>query len=306
VATTIETLPLGTRTLAYIVAHSYDFLRLLVSLALLFAAGLKASQLSSEYLPLSSLWESRFFLTILVLTEIGVGIWLIFGIYAKWSRIAALALFLEFFIYSLLQGLIGQQSCGCLGKMDISPWLMCMFDAVVVAALLSLRPTLYENPLTNSGSGRLLVFVIVYLLIAIPAATNMILYYPRAPLLPLRRDRQLRPEVAVDVSNPTSEEMLKLIGDAAQLSFTIDPQLVHLPPDYGRIGPTKLTVWQLMEGIVEHQRLPARWDKTEQGYHLRNVAPLGTRGSPWLASAAIGAALVFGARVWTTRKKNTH
>ena len=291
------------RTCSLVGANSYDLLRLFVSFALLSAAGLKAYELANEYIFPASVWDSRPFLILLVLIELGLGLWLLFALYAEWSRLAALALFLEFLVFSLVQGLVGYKSCGCLGKLEISPWLTLVFDAIVVCALLALQPKQSGGPKLSSARLRLFALMMVYGLVAAPAVTNMILYFPRAPMWPLRVDKPLRAQLPIDLKRPSTEEILSPMRQATGLNLTIDAALESLAPDYGRIGPTRLTVWQLMEGIAEHQRVPARWDKVENGYHLRSVAFVGSRLTPWFISAALGAAILLGTRVWVASGK---
>ena len=85
-----------------------------------------------------------------VIFEAGL-LWLLINerqVASKW--IVAVAGFAVFSLFSLGWVLIGKQSCGCLGVIEVSPFLMLCFDATVLLSLLWFRP----NWASVSESGR--------------------------------------------------------------------------------------------------------------------------------------------------------
>jgi hypothetical protein len=74
------------------------------------------------------------------IVEALVGLWLLSGFWARGAWFAGIGLFGTLATVSGYLGLIGQTSCGCFGRVDVSPWVSLALDAVCVAALLAVRP----------------------------------------------------------------------------------------------------------------------------------------------------------------------
>jgi hypothetical protein len=72
--------------------------------------------------------------------EIGLGIWLLSGLYPRAAWYTALACFTAFAGVSFYKGFSGAASCGCFGRMQTNPWYTAGFDAAAVVALLSFLP----------------------------------------------------------------------------------------------------------------------------------------------------------------------
>src|SRR5262249_46748666 len=100
-------------------------------------------------------------------------------------------------------------------------------------------------------------------------------------------------EATMDLKNPSSEEILAALGTSTKMSFSMSDRLLRDQPDYGRIGPTRLSAWSTMIMLAETQEIPVRWEKTPDGYHLASALPFGNRLTPWLISAAVGLVLTF-------------
>lgn len=261
--------------------------RVLASILLFMAATMRAYQLSTEYPEYAtSLWESRVFLVFLTQVQICLGLWLFVGVYPIWSRIVSLGIFAEFALYSLIQAFIGQRSCGCFGRFEVSPWITFALASLVVALMAHGRPAEVLNKPDKTDYGRVHLFVGLMVLISIPTFVNSVVYWPSSPMLALRRDRRLGSVISMDEKAPTTDHLLHVLSTNTRLRFSADSSLLQLEAQYGRIGPTKMTPWQLMEGVALLQRSPARWDKVTDGYHLRGVAWFGTRYTPWLISSA--------------------
>jgi hypothetical protein len=75
--------------------------------------------------------------------------WLLSGKQSSGSWLVAVANFSGFAVVSFYQGWIGQSSCGCFGRLSVSPWYAFGLDSVIVVALVFYRPELksfWDNP----------------------------------------------------------------------------------------------------------------------------------------------------------------
>ena len=70
-----------------------------------------------------------------------VGLWLLSGVARRGAWLAAVGLFTLLAAVSIYLVAVGQPSCGCFGRVEVSPWLSLTLDAVCVAALLASRPS---------------------------------------------------------------------------------------------------------------------------------------------------------------------
>ncbi len=162
----------------------YDVVRIGLGVLLLTAAALKGYQLATEPVLETSLLTSRWFLIGVVEFELFFGLWLLAGLYAKWTWRATLLCFGGFACVAFYKALAGEASCGCFGKVPVNPWYTLTLDAAAVAALLSWRPI--ENNLADNDSHgwgcfstllhpvrRFGVVVVVSLAIGVPGALAM-------------------------------------------------------------------------------------------------------------------------------------
>jgi hypothetical protein len=80
----------------------------------------------------------------LVLSGLGIeavlGLWLVAGVFPFTARRLAMVCFGAFAVLSLLKGLRGEPSCGCLGAVQLSPWFALTFDIAALALLAAVRP----------------------------------------------------------------------------------------------------------------------------------------------------------------------
>jgi uncharacterized membrane protein YphA (DoxX/SURF4 family) len=73
------------------------------------------------------------------------GVWLLLGVYPRWSRLVALACFLVLLNVALWGVTSQRESCGCLGrKMPARPWAATALDGCAIAGLLLCAP--FEVP----------------------------------------------------------------------------------------------------------------------------------------------------------------
>ena len=118
----------------------YDVVRIGLGLLLLTAAALKGHQLATEPVAETGLLTSRWFLIAVVEFELFFGLWLMAGLWPKWTWRATLLCFGGFACVALYKALSGEASCGCFGKVPVNPWYTLIVDLCTVAALLVWRP----------------------------------------------------------------------------------------------------------------------------------------------------------------------
>jgi Methylamine utilisation protein MauE len=256
----------------------------LVCALLLSAAWGKAQELASDSIWGTRFWESRLFLASVVLVEIAFAVWLGFGLYPKWSWLAALSLFMTFALFSFYLGMKGAKYCPCFGK-GSDPMLVGLLDAVIALAL-ALCPTPAAARLTiSSAPWRFYGFGLTAVFLMAPAGLNMAYYSHTEVGLELRLDRRLYRTVKAQLRSPSSEELLQQLREATRLEFTLDRGLSAAPPNYGLWGT--LNAWSVMMMMAKRQPVPARWERTDTGYHLAAAAPWGGRAVPWLVSGGV-------------------
>jgi thiol-disulfide isomerase/thioredoxin len=116
-----------------------SFARFACAILLLIAASLKAYQLFTDP-ALGVLHGSRWLQTVLVDYELLLATWLLSGVNLRWGRRITLVTFLGFACYALFLGLSGKASCGCFGKVPISPWWSFSIDVALALMLFIWRP----------------------------------------------------------------------------------------------------------------------------------------------------------------------
>ncbi len=270
----------------------YAVWRILIALLLLTAAGLKAHVLTTQSILEREFWNTRPFLTILALVEVGLAFWVIVGLYARWTRLAVCLLFFCFFEFSLYLALSGKGNCPCFGTVKINPWWTMLLDLVVFAGL-SRCTVPREGPTATSAPARLCLFSLAFLLVAFPVVAAIVNYAPRGVIYYLRRDPRLQQRVAAELVNPRTYEVLKELEKSTGLAMTLDGRLQSLDPDFGVLNLNYVPAWSVMEMTAERQPLPARWDPTENGFILVSPSSFWSALAPWCISAAV-LLVVFG------------
>jgi hypothetical protein len=110
-------------------------------LVLIIAAALKTHQLLTEPTISKGFWESWAFFVIQIPLELGLGIWLVCGLFRKAAWILAVLGFGLFILVTLQKGLIGAESCGCFGRVKVNPWItLSAIDVPIFLGLLIFRP----------------------------------------------------------------------------------------------------------------------------------------------------------------------
>src|SRR5437879_907065 len=99
-----------------------------LGLLLLTAAGLKLYGLGIEPVSRMGIFSAPAFQFLVIVFEISLGAWLLSGKLPSGAWLTVLTAFVGFAAVSLYQGVIGQASCGCFGKLSVNPWYTFVFD----------------------------------------------------------------------------------------------------------------------------------------------------------------------------------
>ena len=110
-------------------------------LVLIVAAVLKIHQLLTEPIISKGFWESWEFFLIQIPLELGLGIWLVCGLFRKAAWVVTVLVFGLFIALTLQKGLIGAESCGCFGRVKVNPWVtLSVIDIPLFLGLVIFRP----------------------------------------------------------------------------------------------------------------------------------------------------------------------
>ena len=118
----------------------FDVVRIVLGSVLVVASFLKGFDLLTDPLAGHDFLGPRWLLIVLVGFEWGLGLWLLAGFHPRLTRWVAIACFAVFAGTTLTMALAGESSCGCFGRVRVSPWLTLSFDLAAVGALLSFPP----------------------------------------------------------------------------------------------------------------------------------------------------------------------
>jgi thiol-disulfide isomerase/thioredoxin len=109
---------------------------------LLITAGvLKAHQLMTQPINTEGFWESWLFFVIQIPLELGLGIWLVSGLFRKAGWLLATLAYGGFVVVTIIKGITGAASCGCFGTVTVNPWItLFVMDIPVFVLLIIFRP----------------------------------------------------------------------------------------------------------------------------------------------------------------------
>jgi hypothetical protein len=110
-----------------------------IAILLLTAALAKTYQLATELISWDAFTRAEYLLVALIAGELALAGLILSGRHVRLTRILALATFLAFAAYSLYLALRDEPSCGCFGRVPVSPWVTFALDLAIVAALLISR-----------------------------------------------------------------------------------------------------------------------------------------------------------------------
>jgi len=100
--------------------------KIVMTVAGLFLIGasiLKSHQLLTEPIVSKGFWESWAFFVIQIPLEMGLGIWLVSGLFRKAGWLLGFLSFGFFIGVTLYKGITGEASCGCFGRIHVNPWI---------------------------------------------------------------------------------------------------------------------------------------------------------------------------------------
>jgi Protein of unknown function (DUF1573) len=121
---------------------SYSLVAKALAVLVVAAAVLKLQGLGEGPVSASGVFSAPEFQMAIIEFEAILAVWLFSGKYPVGSWLMASVVFVCFAVVSASQGLIGQTSCGCFGRLTVNPWQAFVLDLVVLAALAIGRPDL--------------------------------------------------------------------------------------------------------------------------------------------------------------------
>lgn len=103
---------------------------------LIVAGILKVHQLLTEPIISEGFWESWAFFVIQIPLELGLGIWLLCGLFRKAAWLLSVIAFGGFIVVTFYETYTGAESCGCFGTVSVDPWITLYFIDVPIFVLL--------------------------------------------------------------------------------------------------------------------------------------------------------------------------
>jgi hypothetical protein len=119
----------------------WHFVRILLGIALLLAAGLKVHQFATTPAVTPGLVGNRWLALAITEIELVLGLLLLFNMVRRPFWFACILFFSAAAAVSLSKALAGTSSCGCFGQLQINPWMSFAFDLVAITLLVAVRPS---------------------------------------------------------------------------------------------------------------------------------------------------------------------
>ena len=151
---------------------SYRIVFRCLGVLLVVASLLKSHQLATAPLPPTE-WLPPTALSLVVQFELLIGILLVFDVAPRLLWWISMVLFASFALASLQKALLGYDSCGCFGNLEISPWWTLTIDLAAVVALVIWCPPLRQSTRRESLSRRWFVAVLIYTAVGMPLGIAM-------------------------------------------------------------------------------------------------------------------------------------
>jgi hypothetical protein len=173
--------------------------------------------------------------------EAMVGIWLLSGYARQSAWLAGAVLFATLAGVSLYLAWIGQESCGCFGKVVVSPWVSLVADLVCVTALV------WSRPKVESVKGNLLSVLCALLVLGVLSVANYSVTV-RREIARLRGDALFIGETELDAGMKRKDELdsipvqienlttsdIRLIGGVASCACVVTDDLPLVIPAKGK------------------------------------------------------------------------
>lgn len=113
----------------------------IAGVVLVVAALLKVHQLLTEPVLSTGFWESWLFFVIQIPLELGLGIWLLCGLFRKAAWLIGVFAFALFIAVTIQKSVTGAASCGCFGRVQVNPWItLFAIDVPLFILLLIFQP----------------------------------------------------------------------------------------------------------------------------------------------------------------------
>lgn len=210
---------------------------------MLAAAVAKSYQLTTELLGWSAFTTVEALSIVLIGVEVGLAVLLLSGRYARLARWLIVICFLAFAGYSFYAGTAGHRTCGCLGKVPLSPWASLVFDLIVIGVFSFTKPVagwqgLYRSLIPYFAGSVLLLFALsatsLLLFGSIPIGLSA-LAGERVVVSPtvLRMgsaERGAHREITVNVTNLDSKPVQLLGAQQCVLFYLTDKLPIELAP----------------------------------------------------------------------------
>ncbi len=195
--------------------RGFNVLRVAMAVILLAAAGLKSYKQITEPALKAGFFDSRWFVIWVVELELLFAVWLLSlhplrsgngtadnttsslplvpcpstegrerVISARgedfWAWLASICLFSMFGCISLWNAIAGETTCGCFGRLDVSPWLTTAMDLAFVAALIRFRPQLLRSKrlLPAFGLQRVGSILLIWAVVGGPVGFAVACFHP--------------------------------------------------------------------------------------------------------------------------------
>jgi len=84
----------------------------------------------------------------------------------------------------------------------------------------------------------------------------------------LQDDPRLRVLVTLDFQRPRLADVLRSLGEAAELRLTAPPDALAAEPAVAGLSLRRVPVWSVMEELARAIYEDGRWEKTDDGYTL--------------------------------------
>ena len=119
----------------------------------------------------------------------------------------------------------------------------------------------------------------------------------------IRKDARLFGAITVQRVKPSTDDLLTLLRSATNVNLTADGRLISHQPDYGLWDLKGERPWAVMELLARQQTVPARWEKTTNGYSLVMAAPFGKSKLFWFGGTTLLALSMMGLRWQVVNKE---
>lgn len=261
---------------------------ILTGAVLIVASFLKIHMLTTQPVKTEPFWESWLFFVIQIPLVLGLGIWLVSGLFRMAAWLLGTLGLLVFLGDTLYKAFSGAESCGCFGSVEVDPWVtLFAFNLPFLALMLIFRPKgekLLPPPWPNPNhflgvavpTFLLLPAVVVFLFVHKVEPVRPVLgQNGQAAPMPSLADRQPGqiadepgPEVSVEIQSPAETEPNPPLSEQIPAEPDVDiPGVEPIEPDNLEIpdqaAPEPAGTEPDIPEPKELEPAPAKSEKTE-------------------------------------------